>query len=186
MASGAFRTARMLDQWVTEREADATSLTDLATIHGTDSTRISPAIAGQIIRLQMHSLLARGFYDGVWMVGGTGHVMGAVGNKALTPAEDSAAALAMATGRMQVSRPQRHDSTYTVGVAKPIMTTASGVTRAEGAVVLRAQLDRVLPSGTSTRLPANMSIVVIVPTGATKLGLSICRRPLARMCTFTG
>jgi PAS domain S-box-containing protein len=185
MASGAFRTARMLDQWVTEREADATSLTDLATIHGTDSTRISPAIAGQIIRLQMHSLLARGFYDGVWMVGGTGHVMGAVGNKALTPAEDSAAALAMATGRMQVSRPQRHDSTYTVGVAKPIMTTASGVTRAEGAVVLRAQLDRVLPSGTSTRLPANMSIVVIVPTGATKLGLSICRRPLARMCTFT-
>ena len=50
LRTSAARTARSIDMWIGERDGDATTLAEVAGIHGADSTNISPAIAGRILQ----------------------------------------------------------------------------------------------------------------------------------------
>jgi PAS domain S-box-containing protein len=180
--TAAARTARMIDFWMVERQGDASTLVELAGIHGSDSTNISPAIAGQILRLQMESLRRRGNYDGIWMVGLSGTVLGSVGGSTMTPAELSAAHLAMTTGEVQLSRPEQSDSVATIAIAKPIVEADKGVQHVAGAVVLRAELDRALPVAGAPRTAQTTAAMVVIPMGGQVIGLSVCGVTAMRVC----
>ena len=170
--------------WIAERNGDATSLAEVAGIHAADSTGISPAIAGRILRLQMEGLQRRGGYPAIWMVDARGKVLGSVGKQPMSPAEDSAAARAIQTGSISVGRPERRDSTITVGVARPIMVSARGATRAEAAVVLRADLNRALAqtAGSGTRAASASMPVIVMPVGHDLAGITVCTTPTLKIC----
>lgn len=175
LSTGAARAARMLDVWVAEREADASGLADIAGIHGSDSLAIAPAIAGRILHTQMDALVRRGLYHAVWMIGESGRMHGSVGNTAMTPAEDSAAHMAMRTGAVAMSRPEAHDSIVTVGIAMPIMVIERGKRTAGAAVVLRTDMNRAVMPGGALRIGPASNVVVVVPVGASFTGIQPCR-----------
>ncbi|MDB4876879.1 MAG: sensor protein [Gemmatimonadetes bacterium] len=160
-------------------------LADLAGIHGTDSTTISPAIAGRILRMQMESLMRRGNYESIWMVGEHGGVAGSVGGRTLSATEDSTVRRALATGVVQISLPEQRDSAVSVGIAKPIMVPdAHGQEHAAGAVVLRAELNKIMPASGGARLPANTRVAIVVPVGDSVIGLRVCGTRSDRLCVF--
>jgi len=183
LRAGAARAARSVDVWIADRDADAAILAEVASIHGTDSTTISPAVAGRILRLQMEALQRRGGYLGVWMVDSHAKVLGGLGKK-LSDAEKDAATRAMHARATAVGRPEQRDSTVTIGVAKPIIVTEHGVARAEGAVVFRADLNHtVTPAPASIARAASAPIPVIVMQfdGAID-AISACPAPSSRIC----
>jgi PAS domain S-box-containing protein len=184
LRAGAARAARSVDVWIADRDADAAILAEVASIHGTDSTTISPAVAGRILRLQMEALQRRGGYVGVWMVGSHGKVLGGLGQQTLSGAEKDAATRAMRARATAVGRPEQRDSTITIGVAKPIIVTERGMARAEGAVVFRADLNHtVTPAPASIARAASAPIPVIVMQfdGAID-AISACPAPSSRIC----
>jgi PAS domain S-box-containing protein len=183
---GATRLSRSIDMWIGERDGDATTLAEVAGIHGADSTDISPAIAGRILHLQMEALHHRGGYLAVWMVDARGKVLGSVGKQTLSPAEDSAAVRAIRTSTLAVGRPEARDNTVTIGFAEPIVVTKNGVQHAEAAVVLRTDLNRSLiptarqPAGAQTVL-TSMPVIVMSADGATD-GITMCATPAPKIC----
>jgi PAS domain S-box-containing protein len=186
MTSSAARAARMLDFWVTEREGDATTLADLASIHGTDSTAISPAIAGRILHLQMESLARREYYGGIWMVGEGGRVAGAIGGHPLNASEIAAVTRALDSGVVVIGQPEARDSIVSVGIVKPIMVAdRAGRSRAAGAVVLRATLNTIMPASGTTRLPATMDVGIVVPVGDSAIGLRVCGPRGGTLCAYS-
>ena len=172
----------MIDFWMNERQGDATSLADLAGIHGSDSITFSPQIAGRILRLQMESLRRRGNYGGIWIVGASGRVLGSVDGHAMSAAEDSAARLAIATVKIQLGRPEQLDCVVTIGIAKPIIELDHGHERAGGAVVLRAEVDRALPMAGTARPSQTTAAVILVPMNGTIHALSVCGQSSMRVC----
>ena len=105
------RVARMIDAWLLDREAEGAGLADIAGAHGSDSTTLNPGLAGRILRFQMDNLLRRRGYEAIWMVGASGRLHGAVGDKAMTVAEDSSRPPGNSNGndRLQPARSARHD-----------------------------------------------------------------------------
>jgi PAS domain S-box-containing protein len=173
LAGSVSRAARMLDVWIEDREADASSLAQVAGIHGSDSTAINPIVAGKILHAQMEVLARRNSYPGVWMLGESGRVHGAIGGIQLSASDDSLARRAMASGRAEIGRPQRHDSLITIGVAAPIVTTEHGRTRPTAAVILRADLRRAIPvNGVGRLISATAGIAV--PVGTSTMGVEMC------------
>jgi PAS domain S-box-containing protein len=187
---GAARAARSVDVWVAEQDGDAKTLADVASIHATDSTAISPVAASHILRLQMEALQRRGGYRGIWIVDTHGKVLGGVNKQALSAPEDSAVARAIRTHAISVGRPERHDSTVTVGVAKPVIVTDHGVPRAEAAVVFRADLNRTVAptpgppaSPTSSARPVPTATpVIVMPIDGVLNAVSLCVTPSPRIC----
>jgi PAS domain S-box-containing protein len=179
---GAARAARMVDLWADERESDAKSLAEIAAVHGSDSLTFSPAVAGRILRLQMAGAQRRAHYLGLWIFGETGHVIASVDGHVPIPAEDSAVLRAIATGTMQVSRPARRDSLLTIGIAEPIVVAEKGGRRAEGAVLIRDNLDRAFTNGATAR--PLVAPVILVPTGASYAGLTLCPAPALTICVM--
>ncbi|HEY4216391.1 MAG TPA: PAS domain S-box protein [Gemmatimonadaceae bacterium] len=167
---------------MTDRVGDASSLVELAGMHGSDSTTFSPEIAGRILRLQMESLRRRGNYAGIWMVASSGKVLGSVDKTVMSAAEDSAAHLAMTSGQMELSRPEQIDSVATIGIAKPIYEIDNGHQVVGGAVVLRAALDRALPMAGTARPSQTTAAVIIVPVGHKLYALGVCGVDAMHVC----
>ncbi|MEP6493193.1 MAG: PAS domain S-box protein [bacterium] len=182
--SVAATSARVVDDWIAERDGDAKALAEVAGIHGTDSTRLSPAVAGRIIRLEMESLLRRGGYLGVWITDGQGHPLGSVGGQKLSAAEDSAIVRAMSTHRRTVSRPEQRDSMVTVAIVKPIMVDTGSLAHAEAVAVFRSDLSRAFTQGisVSARTATTVIPVVVVPVDTSVVGLTLCASPSTAVC----
>ena len=178
----ATRTSRMLDFWGTEREADAEMLGELAAIRGADSTLISPSLAGRVLRTQMQALQRRGNYRQIWVVGPAANVVASVGTSPLSHIEDSTVRVAIASKQTRWSPPERNDSTVTVGIAKPVLATVRGTVTAVGALVLRASMNRAMPTAGTPRTPQSTSAVVIVPVGRSVVGLGVCGTEAMRVC----
>jgi PAS domain S-box-containing protein len=187
------RASRTLDTWISDRQADANALAQIAGIHGSDSIAINPAVAGRILHAQMTSFASRSAYAGIWMVGESGRMHGAVGGHTMSAAEDSAAHLAMATGRMQISRPEQRDSTVTIALAVPIMESVKGIPHAGAAVVLRADLSRagIMAGGNGAGANANRltagsvaGVAMPVPDGTT--GVEMCPSHPGMLCVVPG
>ena len=176
------RVARITDVWFAERIADANSLAEVAGLHGTDSLSISPAVAGKLLHYQMENLYHRGLYEGVWILGRSGLVQGQVGDQRLSSAEETAALQAMAAMRVQVSRPEAHDSLVTVGIAVPVPVTENGARVAGAAVVLRSDLNRVIAQSGSPRIAAGALAVLALRVGDSILGARICRPDSTALC----
>ncbi|HTE44999.1 MAG TPA: PAS domain S-box protein, partial [Gemmatimonadaceae bacterium] len=185
--SVASTSARMVEAWMAERDGDALALAEVAGIHGTDSTRLSPAVAGRIIRLEMESLLRRGGYLGVWITDGHGHPLGSVGGQALSPAEDSAIARAMSTQRRVVSEPEQRENAVTVAIVKPIVVDSGARTHAEAVVVFRSDLSRAFTQGVtaSARTATTLVPVMVIPVDTGFIGLSLCPAPSTAVCIVT-
>ncbi|HVX41789.1 MAG TPA: PAS domain S-box protein [Gemmatimonadaceae bacterium] len=169
----------MLDVWAAERETDASALAEMAEIHGSDSVRVSPELAGRILSLQLRSVQRRGAYAGVWIVGASGKVLANVTSAALTGAERQAIAAALLSGVEQFARPEAHDSTVTISVVLPVSTQSGSRPQIEAAVVLRSDLSRAF---ISTGAPRTSSIapVLVIPGAAS--AISLCPGPTARLC----
>jgi len=177
--------AHRLDVWAGERENDASSLAELASIHGSDSVHISPQIAGRIISLQMRALQRRGDYMGVWIVGDTGKVIANVTGAPMSAGERAAAAAAVRTGLEQFSSPETRDTSISIGVALPIITRAPDRQRVEAAVVLRSDLNRAFVPLGSTRT-SDVAPVLVIPAGRTRVGVTLCPGPTMRLCLVPG
>ena len=160
------------------------ALVEVAGIHGTDSTRISPAVAGRILRLQMESLLRRGSYIGVWITDENGRGLGSVGGQQLTPAEDSAIALSVATRQRVISRPERKENTVSVSVVKPLVVDTGTLAHVEAAIVFRSDLSHAfLPAVTATaRATTPIVPVIVVPVDDSFAGLTLCPAPSTAVC----
>ncbi|HEY4132998.1 MAG TPA: PAS domain S-box protein, partial [Gemmatimonadaceae bacterium] len=182
LTMSAVRAARMVDMWVAERETDAGNLTEIAGIHGTDSTAMSPEIAGRILHFQMNALARRGYYTAIWIVGESGRIHGSVGGAAMTATEDSAVHEAIATGKMAVSRPEKHDSIVTVGVATPVIVTERGVTHPGAAVLFRADMNRALTIGGTVRGSNGIAAVLVMPKGSSTAGIRVCGDTTSSLC----
>jgi PAS domain S-box-containing protein len=130
----------------------------------------------------MESLRRRGTYGGIWIVGATGRVLGSVGGRRMTTAEDSAARLAIASATTQLSHPEQIDSIVTLGIAKPIMEVDHGRERAGGAVVMRADIDRALPMAGTARPSQTTVAVVLVPMNGHVYALTVCGTTSMRVC----
>jgi PAS domain S-box-containing protein len=178
----AVRAARMVDLWIAERETDAGTLAEIAGIHGTDTTSMSPEVAGRILRYQMDAVERRGHYKGIWIVGESGRVHGAVGGATMSAAEDSAIHAAITTGRTAISRPEKRDSIVTVGIATPVMITKLGVQRAGAAVLFRADMNRALTMGGTVRGNNGIVAVLAIPQGQTSVDISVCGDSTAVLC----
>jgi PAS domain S-box-containing protein len=176
--------ARVVDGWIADRDDDLSALAEVAGIHGTDSTRIAPAIAGRILRLEMESLLRRGSYLAVWITNEHGHPLGSVGGQPLSAAEDSAIALAITTRKRVVSRPEQKDSTVTIGIVKPIVVDTGALAHVEAAVVFRSDLSHAfIPTVTATaRTPTSVIPVIVVPLDTSVAGLTLCPAPSTSVC----
>jgi PAS domain S-box-containing protein len=185
LRTGAARTARSIDMWIGQRDGDATTLAEVAGIHGADSTNISPAIAGHILHLEMEALHHRGGYLAVWMVDAKGKVLGSVGGQPLSPSEASAAMRAIRTRGLAVGSPERRDSTVTVGVAEPIVVKGKNVESAEAAVVLRSDLNRALTPSTGqapSRTALTSMPVIVAPIDGNSTNISVCSAAALRIC----
>ena len=173
--------ARMVDLWLADQDRDAQSIAEVAAVHGSDSTNISPAIAGRILRLQMASLLRRGGYDDIWIVRSGGRVISSVGGDSLTISETLAAAEAFVTGERAFGIPEQRAGATTIGVATPIKVTEEGKTKIEASVVFRANLSRAFAPVTPAVRPADAPVIV-VPAGGKLVGISLCPAPAIAVC----
>ena len=171
----------MLDFWFAEREGDAAMLADLASIDGTDPASISPTIAGRVLQMQMRSLQQRGNYDGIWIAGPARHVVESAGVKRLSAAEDSTIRVVIARGHTELSRPERTDSTITVGIVVPIIANHE-IQKVLGAVVLRASMNRAMPIAGTPRTPQTTTAVVVIPVGESSIGLGVCGAEAMHVC----
>src|SRR5205823_8839043 len=105
-------------------------------------------------------------------------------------AEASAAARAIQTHKIAVGRPERRDSTVTVGVAKPIMVTEKGAARSEAAVVFRADLNRTItptPTAVASAASAARGVsapmpVIVLTIGGALDAVSVCGVSTQRIC----
>jgi PAS domain S-box-containing protein len=182
----AARSARMFDVWIANRRADATTLTEVASIHGSDSLMMAPALAGRILHIQMNGLARRGTYPAMWMIGASGKIHGALGNATMSEEERGAAARAIATGRMQLGAPEMHDSIATVAIVAPIMETDHGTTTPGAAFVLRADLNDVLSANGVVRPPTTASFGIAVSSGDSIILVHFCGPEAARLCVARG
>ena len=182
LTTSSIRAARMVDMWIAERETDAGTLTAIAGIHGTDSTAMTPAVAGRILHYQMVALQRRGYYTAIWMIGESGKIHGSVGGATMTAAEDSAARRAIETGTMSISRPEKHDSIVTVGVATPVMVTNNGKRRPAAAAVFRANMNRALTMGGTVRGNNGILAVLVIPQGESTVGIRVCGDSTSALC----
>ncbi|HEY4306461.1 MAG TPA: PAS domain S-box protein, partial [Gemmatimonadaceae bacterium] len=176
------RVARMIDAWLLDREAEASGLAEIAGAHGSDSTSLNPAVAGRILHFQMENLVRRGAYDAIWMIGASGHLHGAIGDKAMTAAEDSVARQAIRTGTIAVSQPEAHDTIVTIGIATPIMVMEKGQRIAGAAVILRTNLNRVLTMTGTPRVGNGAAAVLVVPLGDSLIGAQMCGARINGLC----
>jgi PAS domain S-box-containing protein len=174
LAGSVSRVARMIDAWIIEREGEGAGLAEIAGTHGSDSTMLDPAIAGRILRYQMENLLRRGSYEGIWMVGASGRLHGSAGGQTMTAAEDSARIEAVRTGHVAFSHPEAHDTIVTIGIATPVMVRENGKRVPGAAVVLRTNLNRVLPMTGSPRVGNGATAVLVAPTGSSLVGAQLC------------
>lgn len=173
--------ARMVDLWMDEVEGDARSIATMASIRGSDTSHISPAVTGRMIRLQMSSLRRRGGYPAIWLVSADGRVTDSSGKQQLTPSEANAAIQAIATRQRVLGPPEQGDSTTTIGVASPILIDSAGFHVAEAAVVFRADLNRAFAPVAPTVRPS-AAPVIVVPSGGHLFGLSLCPAPAITVC----
>jgi hypothetical protein len=111
-------------------------------------------------------------------------VLGSVGGQKLSAAEDSAVARAIATGKRVVSRPERRDSTVSVGIVTPIVVDTAELVPIEAAVVFRSDLAHAFTSGVTANARAATSVVpvIVVPVGRSFTGLTLCPSPSTAVC----
>ena len=173
--------ARMVDLWIAEQDGDARAVVEIAGVHGTDSTKLAPAIAGRFLRLEMESLRRRGGYPGIWLVNVDGRVLGSAGGLTLSAAEANAAQRAMSTRARALGIPEQRDGTTTIGVANPIIVDAAGTSQVQAAVVFRADLNRAFAPVTPTVRPT-AAPVIVAPADGKLFGISLCPAPAVTVC----
>lgn len=176
------RTARMIDAWIVDREAEGAALAEIAGAHGTDSTTLNPAIAGRILHFQMQSFIDRHAYEAIWFVGASGHLHGSVGGKEMTAAEDSVGKESIRTGRTVVSYPEAHDTIVTIAIATPIIVSENGKREPGATVVLRTNLNRVLTATGTPRVGNGATGVLVAPVGDSLVGTQMCGPQSASLC----
>ncbi len=186
LTMSAVRAARMVDMWVAERETDAGNLTEIAGIHGTDSTAMSPEVAGRILHFQMSRCFAAATTSAIWIVGESGRIHGAVGGSDMTSAEGDAVRESISTGKMAISRPEKHDSIVTIGVASPVIVTEKGVTHPGAAVLFRADMNRALTIGGTVRGSNGIAAVLVMPQGTGTAGIRVCGDTTSALCVVSG
>lgn len=180
LASGARVAANALDEWHSERQADAIALAEVAGSIGTTDQAAARRTTSRIMgAMQRHA-----DYAAVWMLSANGQPLISTSSAPLTAQERAVARRAIDSARPQTGIPERIDARHVVvPIVAPLPATGTSA-RAPAVILVRASVAPSFADLAYTRRDGQLQQVLVRADGAAQ-SVRVCRRPSPHVCLET-
>lgn len=180
LASGARVAASALEEWHSERQADAIALADVAAsmgATGADDGSAAKRTAWQVMAaMQRHA-----DYAAVWLLSPNGRPLIATSDIPLTAQERAVARRAVDSASPQTGIPERIDSRRVVVPIVAPLPTGGASAKPAGVVLIRASVAPNFGDLAYTRRDGQVPQVIVRGDGAAQ-SVRVCRRPAPHVC----
>ena len=180
LASGARVAASALEEWHSEREADAVALADVAASMGATGAPDGSA-AKRTASQVMAAMQRHADYAAVWLLSPEARPLITTSDLPLTAQERLVARRAIDSASPQTGIPERIDSRRVVVPIVAPLPAARGNAKPSGVILIRASIAPNFADLAYTRRDGQVPQVIVRGGGSTQ-SLRVCRRPAPHVC----